>query len=121
MAFSLSSSNAVGQVEISGLRFSGEVSSGSHIQELLEPIKKQARRKNVQCVSATLHFDQGLSLPVEVQERGARMRVPNVGLYAFTVDGTLRALGDYIRKVHHADAALLDVYQHLLESASPID
>lgn len=46
------------------------------------------------------------------------MRVPNVGLYAFSVDGILRALGDYIRKVHNADPSLLDIYQDLLESVA---
>lgn len=118
MVSSSSSPTPIGQVEITGLRFNGEMHSCTHISELLEPIRKQARRKNVQCVSATLTFGQGLSLPVEVQDRGARVRVPNVGLYAFSVDGILHAVGDYIRKIHNADPSLLDIYQDLLESVA---
>lgn len=115
-ASSTASPANIGRVEITGLRFTGEIGLGDDIHSLLAPIRKQARRKNVQSVSATLHFGQELSLPVEVQERGARMRVAQVGLYAFSVDGVLRALGDYIRVVHHGDALMLDAYQHLLES-----
>lgn len=109
-------SSSIGSVEITGVRFTGEISPGARVQNLLEPIFKQARRKNVHSVSATLHFGHALSLPIEVQERGVRMKVPQVGLYAFSEDGVLRALGDYIRVVHHSDAAMLDEYQRLLES-----
>lgn len=102
-------------VEVTGVRFTDERFSVPRVSELIEPLRKQARRKGVQSVSATLSLGGQLRLDVEVQERGARMKVPGVGLYAFSVEGVLRALGDVIRVQHGGDPMMLDLYQGLLE------
>lgn len=105
------------RVDITGIRFADERYSVVRVAELIEPLRKQARRKGVLSVSATLELGGQLRLEVEVQERGARMKVPGVGLYAFSVEGVLRALGDAIRVQHGGDPMLLDLYQGLLERA----
>lgn len=104
-------------VEVTALRFEGNAREARDLEELLAHVRAQARKKHVAQVEATFRFaGEGveLVLRVEVQERGARMRVPGRGIYAFSLDGLHRALGDVIREEHGAAPAYLDLYQALL-------
>ena len=104
-------------VEVTALRFDGNVRKSRDLDELLRHVQSHAKKRFVSSVEATFRFTSDLVLRVEVQERGARMRVPGRGIYAFSVDGLLTALADVIREEHQSDPALLDVYQALLMGA----
>lgn len=101
-------------VEVTALRFEGNVRRARELDELLQHVRSHARKRFVSTVEATFRFTDELALRVEVQDRGARMRVPGRGIYAFSVDGVLTALADVIREEHGSDPGLLDVYQELL-------
>ena len=102
------------ELEVTSLRLRGEQKAASQLEDVLEHLRGQSRKRNVDAVEATLRFFDRLELRVEVQERGARLRVPGRGLYACTVDGVHRALADVVREEHGADAAMLDLYQRVL-------
>lgn len=104
------------ELEITGVRFEGRVHRGQ-LEELLAALQKESRRRDVAAVTGTIRLAPELTIQVEVQERGARLKVPGRGVYACSVDGLLNAVADVIREEHAADPALLDVYQRLLETS----
>lgn len=103
-------------VEITDVRMEGNVCSAEDIDVLLRHLQQQARKKFVANVVGTLRFAGVITLRVDVQDRGARMRVLGKGLYPCTRSGLLNAVADVIRDDHASDPALLDVYQAMLEA-----
>lgn len=101
--------------EVTALHLDGVTERTPDLEAALAHLKTQARKKNVARVAATLHVVDGLSLKLEVLERGARMKVLGRGLYACSVDGLLNAIADVIREEHGSDPDLIDVYGRLLE------
>jgi hypothetical protein len=104
-------------VEITTLKLEGRVKTSRELQELLDEVIAQSKKRFVVAVEATFRFSADLAVAVEVQERGARMRVPGRGVYACSVNGLMNAVADVIREEHGGDPALLDVYQRLLEAS----
>lgn len=100
--------------EVRSLELEGAREPAPDLRAALAQLTAQARKKNVARVHATLEIAPGLSLRLEVFERGTRIQVPGRGLYAATVDGLLNAIADVIREEHDADPALLDIYARLL-------
>lgn len=100
--------------EVTALELEGAKEPMPDLRAALAHLVSQARRKNVDRVHATLEIVPGLRLRLEVFERGARIKVPDRGLYAGNLDGLLNAIADVIREEHGADPALLDVYARLL-------
>lgn len=101
-------------VEVTALELEGAKEPMPDLRAALQHLVTQARKKNVDRVHASLAIAPGLTLRVELFERGARLKVPGRGLYAGNVDGLLNAIADVIREEHGADPALLDVYGKLL-------
>ena len=102
------------RVEINSVRFEGHAQTSQDVEELLAHVAAQSKKRFVTAVEATFHLGPGLSIGVEVQERGARMRVAGRGIYAFSLDGLMSAAADVIREEHAGDPAMLDVLQELL-------
>jgi len=101
-------------VEISAVHFEANVKTSYDVEELLTHVRTQSKKRFVSTVEATFHLGEGLDVTIEVQERGARMRVAGRGIYAFSLDGLMSAAADIIREEHASDPALLDVLQELL-------
>lgn len=100
--------------EVTALELEGAKERMPDLRAALAHLVSQARRKHVDRVHASLTLAPGLTLRLELFERGARLKVPGRGLYAGNVDGLLNAIADVIREEHDSDPELLDVYGRLL-------
>jgi hypothetical protein len=106
-------------LDVTTLTLAGCESSSNELGPLLELLRGQARKKHVTSAAAMLRLGEQLVVPIEVHDRGARLKVPGRGMYACSVDGLLNAIADVIRQEHGGDVALLDLYQELLLRNAP--
>lgn len=105
------------EANVQALRLVGCTARTSRLEEALEHLLRQARKKDVDTVLATLTFEGRLAMPVEVTDRGKTLVVDLPSgrrRYGLHLDGVHQALADWIRERHQADPALLDVYERLL-------
>ena len=101
---------------VTALRLTGVTTESQQLRVLVDTLVKQAKKKDVAAAEATLRLSDALTLKLEVQDRGARIKVEGHGIYACSIAGVLDALADVIREDHGADPQLLDLYQRLLEA-----